>query len=102
MNELDLEAEKRDRADHDLLDITNGVNRVLVLVPIILTVGIVVLFNEVSNQSDKIKQLQEQVRENRESILHQAEVNERQEVILSKLNQEYQMKHYNYKKGENK
>lgn len=94
MNDLDLEVEKRSRADHDLLDIINAVERVLVLVAIILTVGIVVLFNQASKQADEIKGLQEQVRANRESILHQAEVGKRQEVILNKLNADYQMKHY--------
>lgn len=94
MNNLDLEIEKRSRADHDLLDIINMVERVMVLIALILSVGILVLFNQVNKQADEIKQLQQEVQENRESILHKAEVDKRQEVILSKLNQEYQMKHY--------
>ena len=93
MNDLDLEVEKRSRADHDLLDIIHAIERVMVLIAIILTIGILVLFNQVSKQADEIKVLQEQVQENRESILHNAEIDKRQEVILSKLNQEYQMKH---------
>lgn len=93
MNDLDLEVEKRSRADHDLLDIINTVERVMVLIALVLSIGVVVLFNQVNKQADEIKQLQEQVQENRESILHNVEVDKRQEVILSKLNQEYQMKH---------
>ena len=93
MNDLDLEVEKRSRADHDLLDIIHAIERVMVLIAIILTIGILVLFNQASKQADEIKALREQVQENRESILHNAEIDKRQEVILSKLNQEYQMKH---------
>lgn len=94
MNNLDLEIEKRSRADHDLLDIINKVERVMVLVALILSVGILVLFNQVNKQADKIQQLQEQVRANRESVLHKAETDKMQDVILNKLNADYQMKHY--------
>lgn len=101
MNELlDLEVKERMQNEQEIRHAIHGLERALVWVGLILTLAVGCLTTQVLQQADKIKQLQEQVRENRESILHQAEVNERQEVILSKLNQEYQMKHY--QKGENK
>lgn len=78
----------------DLKQAIHGVERALVWVGFVLTAGVLVLTSQVLRQADEIKDLQEQVQANRESILHQAEVDQRQEVILSKLNQEYQMKHY--------
>lgn len=78
----------------DLQQAIHGVERALVWVGLVLTVGVLVLTSQVLRQADEIKQLQEQVQANRESVLHNADVDKRQEVILSKLNQEYQMKHY--------
>lgn len=94
MNDLlDLEVKDRLKTERDLQQAIHGVERALVWVGLILTVGVLVLTTQVLKQADEIKDLQEQVQANRESVLHNAEVDKRQEVILSKLNQEYQMKH---------
>lgn len=94
MNDLlDLEIKDRLKTERELKQAIHGVERALVWVGLILTVGVLVLTSQVLKQADEISKLQEQVQANRESVLHNAEVDKRQEMILSKLNQEYQMKH---------
>lgn len=94
MNELlDFEVKERMENEQGLRQTIHGVERALVWIGLVLTIGVLVLTSQVLRQADEIKSLQEQVQANRESILHNAEVDKRQEVILSKLNQEYQMKH---------
>lgn len=94
MNELlDSKVKSSWKDVWDLKQAIHGVERALVWVGLVLTVGVLVLMSQVLNQANEIKSLQKQVQDNRESVLHNADVDKRQEVILSKLNQEYQMKH---------
>ena len=90
---LDLEIADRLQRDREVKQAIHGIERSLVWVGLILTLAVGCLTSQVLRQADEIKVLREQVQENRESILHNAEIDKRQEVILSKLNQEYQMKH---------
>ncbi|KXT73330.1 hypothetical protein STRDD10_01579 [Streptococcus sp. DD10] len=56
----------------------------------LLSVGLLVILTHMKNQDNEIRYLKEQVRENSKSLLKNAEVDQRQEVILNKLNMQYQ------------
>lgn len=55
-------------------------------VGIVLTLACLVLVLRTINQDDKIKEITIELN-------NQVKINQRQEVIINKLNQEYQMKH---------
>ena len=69
--------------------------RLVLLQAIVIVLLVIAGVQTIDKQNQQIRELQEQIADNRDSILVQADTNQRQDIMINKFNQMYyEYQHY--------